>query len=346
MSNQKDERVKLVSIPVSNVKMLNGRLVAKGYNEKLRIGYCEDQGKRGSQEDALAFSELDGEQLKNLTPEEIGNRLWTTHRMLDDEEVVTSNVRAGTTASTTVYDGKGNFVTATLGDAMSFAVVFDLNNQVLDVVRLNSLIHHPSEPSEVDRIKMAGGVVIDGRISGELAVSRAIGDHAFKKIKNNPTLLVSSESTIDIVTIDTIVQTLRIEKQQIGNIKIITACDGFTEQSSLKTEKAAHEQYLRSALKRIRDLPTKNEQQIAQDLVDYAIEDQSRDNVSVAVHTVQVSGELSNTPILMGVYDGHGNASVSTYVAQNIGTRFEQQCQLTNEKYAEQALTLEKQQQL
>lgn len=40
--------------------------------------------------------------------------------------------------------------------------------------------HKPSREDETERIKRAGGMVIHKRVMGELAVSRAFGDRAFK----------------------------------------------------------------------------------------------------------------------------------------------------------------------
>lgn len=40
--------------------------------------------------------------------------------------------------------------------------------------------HKASDPSEQDRIKGVGGKIMDNRVAGGLAVTRALGDHAFK----------------------------------------------------------------------------------------------------------------------------------------------------------------------
>ncbi|CAN0171469.1 unnamed protein product, partial [Laminaria digitata] len=45
---------------------------------------------------------------------------------------------------------------------------------------LNRQDHKPNRPDEMRRIKKAGGMVIHKRVMGELAVSRAFGDRAFK----------------------------------------------------------------------------------------------------------------------------------------------------------------------
>jgi len=41
--------------------------------------------------------------------------------------------------------------------------------------------HKPSREDEARRIKAAGGFIINKRVMGELAVSRAFGDAEFKK---------------------------------------------------------------------------------------------------------------------------------------------------------------------
>ncbi len=40
--------------------------------------------------------------------------------------------------------------------------------------------HKASDPQEIERIKGVGGAIIDNRVAGGLAVTRALGDHAFK----------------------------------------------------------------------------------------------------------------------------------------------------------------------
>lgn len=44
--------------------------------------------------------------------------------------------------------------------------------------------HKPEDDEERNRIIMAGGrVTMDGRVNGGLNLSRAIGDHAYKKVR-------------------------------------------------------------------------------------------------------------------------------------------------------------------
>ncbi len=41
--------------------------------------------------------------------------------------------------------------------------------------------HRATDPAEIERVKSGGGNVIDGRVGGTLALTRAFGDHSLKK---------------------------------------------------------------------------------------------------------------------------------------------------------------------
>jgi protein phosphatase PTC1 len=41
--------------------------------------------------------------------------------------------------------------------------------------------HRATDPAEVERVKSGGGIVVDGRVGGSLAITRAFGDHSLKK---------------------------------------------------------------------------------------------------------------------------------------------------------------------
>jgi len=43
-----------------------------------------------------------------------------------------------------------------------------------------SIDHKASDPTEIDRVRNAGGKIIDNRVGGGLAITRAMGDHAYK----------------------------------------------------------------------------------------------------------------------------------------------------------------------
>lgn len=49
-----------------------------------------------------------------------------------------------------------------------------------------SVDHKPDDPIEKERIEKAGGYVQTGRVNGNLAVSRALGDLEYKSSANVP----------------------------------------------------------------------------------------------------------------------------------------------------------------
>lgn len=282
----------------------------------------------------MAWETLD-QQLNNLSPVEIGARLWTTYRTLDDT-ILEKKIEGGTTASTTVYDGKGNLITATLADAASFAAVYGQNGELLGVVRLNSVTHKPADEKERERIEAAGGNISNGRVdggeNGRLAVSRAIGDAPFKESG------VCSEATIDVTSIDELSKRLNVERKKIGTVQIITTCDGFTDATFFQTQEAHEELLSRALTQLLQHNKNPSEKDIAEALVHEAKQKHSKDNITVAIQTIPTISR--ETPAFMlGVYDGHGGAEVATFVAKNIGSEFKKQCSLTPIAYQEQPLS-------
>lgn len=41
--------------------------------------------------------------------------------------------------------------------------------------------HRATDPLEVERVKSGGGIVLDNRVGGSLAITRAFGDHSLKR---------------------------------------------------------------------------------------------------------------------------------------------------------------------
>jgi integrin-linked kinase-associated serine/threonine phosphatase 2C len=312
---------------------------------ELGFGYSEIKGRRRSQEDALAWCVLPP---SSLSPIEMGRRLWTCYRQLDEDAKTLRSEgsgfylrKSGTTAATTVYDGKGALITAALADAVSFAVAYDREGNPLGVTRLNSVIHHPSDPREASRIADAGGSIIGNRVNGDLAVSRAIGDHGDLKRCG-----VCAEAQLDIMTVADI-KKRHEEIGQVAFVQLIITCDGFTEpvdslhrateRTSRETQES-HEKYLLEALKQLKKEQKITEKELAEKLTAFAMEQGSNDNVSVAVQSITET----TPPFLMGVYDGHGGINASNFVAGEIGTIFEGQCRLSNEEYARQELSIDR----
>ncbi|HHF0525227.1 TPA: PP2C family serine/threonine-protein phosphatase [Legionella anisa] len=290
------------------------------------FGLYETIGARPSQEDAAFACWYPQDHFKYLSPQEIGRRLWTSYHLVN---ILGRNMMyGGTTASTTVYDGHGALITATLADSISFAVIFDTQGEIVGVMRLNNIIHHPNV--ELERIQRAGGAVFFDRINGQLAVSRAIGDFDYDAE------LVCADASIDINYLDKLYEHIGISKKNVGKVQLITTCDGFTEPLASQTKKE-HEQWLLNCLKEIPSARTLEEQLLAKMLANKALEWGSQDNISIAVQTLSLS-----LPFLVGIYDGHGGKGASHYTAENIGAIFDYQCSLTQEAYAQQSLSADK----
>lgn len=92
-----------------------------------------------------------------------------------EEEEFSEESMAGCTANVALLVGNTLYC-ANAGD--SRCVLFR-NNQMLEM----STDHKPDLPSEKNRIVKAGGAVIEGRVEGNLNLSRALGDMCYKKNK-------------------------------------------------------------------------------------------------------------------------------------------------------------------
>ncbi len=307
-----------------------------GKNDEHHFGYFELGNlshARPQQEDALAWHVLTEKELTPvgevtiLTPTEIGHRLWTSYQLLDKPEL-----QSGTTASTTVYDKRGNLITATLADAVTFIVIYGKDGKALEVKRLNETTHKASDPNEAQRIKAEGGHVSFGRVNGYLAVSRAIGDQDYKHAG------VCSEANIDITDVKKIAEDLHIDPLNIGSLQIISTCDGFTDGAGKNQTKKGHEDYLHGILQRMKSPGTLSEEKLSEALARQAQEDGSTDNISIAIQRLY----LDTPPFLLGMYDGHGGQEASRHTAEEIGRVFKEQCALPPDAYALQPFSVNK----
>lgn len=103
-----------------------------------------------------------------------------------------------------------HIVVANLGDSRA---ILCTSGQV----RFSTNDHKPGSPEEQARIKAAGGFVIMGRVCGNLAVSRALGDYEFKDRADLPPDQQKIGSGADMTTIE------RKPDDQF----LIVACDGI-----------------------------------------------------------------------------------------------------------------------
>lgn len=82
-----------------------------------------------------------------------------------------------------------------------------------------SFDHKPEDQPEMERIVKAGGkVTADGRVNGGLNLSRALGDHSYKKNTELPAEEQMISALPDIKT-----ASLDLEKDEF----MILACDGI-----------------------------------------------------------------------------------------------------------------------
>lgn len=101
--------------------------------------------------------------------------------------------------------------------------------------------HKPELPSERERIARAGGIEQDGRVDGELAVSRALGDFEFKNVDG---LLLEEYDPTDTNDVEqllnralqqkvTAVPEIRVHyRQDTTDRFLILACDGIFDVAS------------------------------------------------------------------------------------------------------------------
>ncbi|KAB5581953.1 hypothetical protein PHYPO_G00181540 [Pangasianodon hypophthalmus] len=117
---------------------------------------------------------------------------------------------SGTTAVVALIRGK-QLIVANAGDSRC---VVSERGKAVDM----SYDHKPEDELELARIKNAGGkVTMDGRVNGGLNLSRAIGDHFYKRNKNLPPeeQMISALPDVKVLTLN--------EEHEF----MVVACDGI-----------------------------------------------------------------------------------------------------------------------
>jgi len=112
----------------------------------------------------------------HVSQEAVADALTRTFQKVDDQLRTAGAWQQGCTATVALLRRSIAGLTlhvANVGDSRAVAV--DGKNSC----RL-SQDHRPTDTSEARRVQQAGGFVAMGRVAGELAVSRALGDHALK----------------------------------------------------------------------------------------------------------------------------------------------------------------------
>ncbi|KTC87755.1 hypothetical protein [Legionella drozanskii] len=312
-----------------------------GANEDFQFGYYECQNSPTPRKNAIVWQTLTTKELtppgktQQLAPQKIAHRLWTSHRLID-EEAKGMESKTGTSASTTIYDGKGNLITATVADASAFLVLYDNDGKPLGVRRLNSVIHRHDKPEESTSKRDGGSIahkVTLPKYNPKIyspAVLRSIGHNGFKKSA------VCANSSIDIVNIAEAAQDLGIAQEKIGRIQVISVCYGFSDAAGKNNQtKEGNESHLLRVLNQLDSPGTKQESELARLLIEKA-KPNTRENLSAAIQSIN-----KDTPaFLLGLYGGQQEVLVSTLAAYFIGDFFKKQCNLNREAYATQQLSV------
>ena len=120
---------------------------------------------------SVFFPDMFGRLLKEFSSN-IESCLKKTFAKMDIETKKKNCITVGNTA-TVVYICNKLLFCANVGDSSCVLVS-------KDGAKMISVDHKCTEPSEIKRMTAAGGHVFDERLEGQLAISRAIGDHDLK----------------------------------------------------------------------------------------------------------------------------------------------------------------------
>nr|KAF6448407.1 protein phosphatase, Mg2+/Mn2+ dependent 1G [Rousettus aegyptiacus] len=179
----------LRTVRMSQMRRRRKRKTASGLGSSLwqecseeEDGYSSEEAENEEDEDDTEEAEEDEEEEEMMVPG------------MEGKEEPGSD--SGTTAVVALIRGK-QLIVANAGD--SRCVVSEAG-KALDM----SYDHKPEDEVELARIKNAGGkVTMDGRVNGGLNLSRAIGDHFYKRNKNLPPeeQMISALPDIKVLTL-------------------------------------------------------------------------------------------------------------------------------------------------
>eukprot|EP00931_Biecheleriopsis_adriatica_P080789 TRINITY_DN5413_c0_g1_i2.p1 TRINITY_DN5413_c0_g1~~TRINITY_DN5413_c0_g1_i2.p1 ORF type:complete len:340 (-),score=80.09 TRINITY_DN5413_c0_g1_i2:83-1102(-) len=144
---------------------------------------------------------------------------------------------------------------------------------------VETIDHKPALWGERARIEAAGGTVCGGRrarLDGHLAVSRGLGDFDFKEDKNRTAAEQKVSCVPDIYEISGLME---------GSL-ILLACDGLWD--VISSEEAAD--FVRE---RLQNDPPMSLSEIAHDLVDFSLEQETGDNVTVMLVQLGAEGQTA-----------------------------------------------------
>lgn len=199
---------------------------------------------------------------------------------LDDEmrrlpDVVRGDDHSGATAISCMVTGS-HVICANAGDSRSILVRDDKAVEM-------SEDHKPYLDGEAARIEKAGGTVIQRRVNGDLAVSRALGDYVYKHRRDLPAEAqqVSAEPE------------LRVQPRSAGDQFLVLACDGIWDVMS--NDQVAEYLVARARARHAEGAPLNGPwlETLCDDLIDECLRLGSRDNMSCVI--VAFEGAVNGT---------------------------------------------------
>jgi serine/threonine protein phosphatase PrpC len=115
---------------------------------------------------------------KELTtqPADLYQALESVFARLDKQVSMMDSEHTGSTACVAVARREANHNVVYIANAGDTRAVLSKGGQAQRL----SVDHKATDPQEIERVKSVGGSIMDGRVAGGLAVTRAIGDHAYK----------------------------------------------------------------------------------------------------------------------------------------------------------------------
>ena len=134
--------------------------------------------------------------------------------------------------------------------------------------------HKPEDIRERKRIYAAGGFVMDNRVDGQLAMSRALGDFHFK---GNESIARSKQKVSCIPEV-------QVHKRDPTDRLLLICCDGvfdvMSNEAAVTNVLERYEEYKKDSMSK--NVPNIAEK-LAEDLIDDALEKGSYDNISAIV---------------------------------------------------------------
>jgi serine/threonine protein phosphatase PrpC len=264
------------------------------------VAFMQLQNDRSHEEDAFAIAEVKGFDALPFKAQELA--LKETFRKLDAKHGQEQEIGTTVCAAIISHD---HVVVANVGDSAAFQ----------SSKRMNTL-HTPKEDAEKKRITEGGGLILRGRIYGDLEVSRALGDQSCR----DGGLIATPDVT-------------RCSRSLHGSI--IVATDGMT----------LDENELGEVIQKNAEQPLEIDHQ----LLSKTKEKEStksrtvKDNATVLVLPLNPPPPVGSSSLVM-VCDGHGGDKVAKAVCENFCSTLEKEIERvsTPEKFAETKAQVER----